>query len=362
MTIRLLEPDYYTGTLHTDVLPITFANLDLANLLMAERVCKTWHKASISHNELWEQVAYRKGIFIDRSLPIRAQVIQSFGPYCEAARKIFIKELKYIPINSYPIIEKQMIDKSISEIDKALIDPMTALSDSLKINGFSFYPTQVGIQVINDCIAMIPVFVETGKLTINEDIFHHLMEKEGQLSKYSKDLTFCFSIVKDCIISLFIEGERPNLLNFSVSMSEIFVLQKAIFSFAEYILHFTAKPSLEIVAELCFISAGSQLRRAWHQIGLIRYQKRDILSPLLENLKDAEWDHTFAQFMLNEGVNVNVDIHYPPFIQKILEQMDKMEVQDLIDSIPLPHDTNNVYINYMHKQRQKDLQRSFQAS
>lgn len=360
MTIRVLEPDYYTGTLHTDVLPITFANLDLADLLMAERVCKTWHKASIAHKELWEQVAYRKGIFADRALPIRAQVIQSFGPYCKAARKIFIKELKYIPINVYPIIEKQMIDLRIAKMDKSLMDPLKALSDSLKINGFPFYPLEAGIQVINECIAMIPIWVETGKLTLNEDTLHHLMEKEGMFNKFNRDLTFCFSILNDCIMTLLIEGGRPNHLNFSVTMAETLATQKAILSFAEYILHFTAKPSLEIIAELCFKSAGTQLRAAWHQIALIRHKKRETLTPLLENLKDAEWDHAFRQFMLNEGVNVNVDIHYLPFIQKILEQMDKRELQGLIDSIPPPLDTNNIYINYMHKQRHKDLQRSFQ--
>lgn len=362
MSVRLRPSCIIETTINDlpfDILSLIFVQLNPVDLLMAEQVCKIWEKVSKSQNEIWKLIAYRKGIFVDCSLPIRAKVIKSFRPYCEAARKIFLDEFKFIPLHLPPIIEKQRIDQRISEIDKSMLNPLKTLSESLKIEGSPYKPIEAGRISITDCIHMIPVLVETGKLNITEDLFHHLMNEEGHLEKFTKNLVYYNSLVEVCIQSLLIDGRPRMQITFANTISNILDMQKAIFSVAEYILHFTPKPTLKIVADLCFESAGIQFRQAWHSISLKRHEKKDILTPLLENLKNDHWDHAFEQFILKEGLNVNTEIDYPPFIQKILKQMDKTEVQELIDSIPPPPIyTNNVYTSYMQKQRHKDLQRS----
>lgn len=360
MAKRILETGtVYTGHLHTDVLPLTFANLDPTDLLIAERVCKTWRDVSISHNELWDFVAYRKGIFVDRSTPIRVQVIQSFGPYCIAARMIFSKELKHIPKDLNPIMEKRMIDQAIFEMDKSLLDPLTALLKHLSVDGIPIYPIDKGIVLISDCIKMMPAWVETGKLTLNEELYHHLMEQDGYLKNFHLDLTSLLDKLKNGIMSLLTEDRRQYYFTFPKVMQNIQNINNAISSLAEYILHFTDKPSLEIVSDLYLSSATLQLRAAWHKIGTVYFANRNILNPLLENLKDTDWENTFEKFMLENNTPVNIEIDYPSFLKKILQNMDTTDLQQLINLIPTPKfKSDHPCIIYMHKQIQKDIVRS----
>lgn len=353
MTKRIIESQtVYTGHLHADVLPTTFSHLDPANLLMAEIVCKTWQNASISHNELWECVAYRKGIFVNRSLPIRIQVIQSFGPYCEAARKIFCNELKHIPKDMSPTMEKLMIDQVISKMDKTQIDPLKALIKHLSIDSYLYKPILKGTRQIIDCIKMIPVWVETGTLTINEDLLNYFLNNQGWVQHFNERELFLLTDLNICIELFFTdEGE------FDCSSHKLYIsaIEKAILSIAEYILHFTEKPSLNLIKDLYLMTATIQSSFAWHKIGAIYFANSHTLNRLLGNLKDNAWEEAFAQFMQEKNAPVNIEIEYPPFLKDILQKMDKTELQELINLLPNSNlQSDNPYIIYMHKQIQKD--------
>lgn len=356
MTIRILHPDY-TETLHYDVLPITFAHLDLADLLMVERVCKIWHQASISHNELWESIASNKKIFVNRALPIRAQVIQSFYPYCQAARKVFFNELKAIPKNPYPILEKQMIDNQIANLDKATQDPMKELSHFLKVGESPLNLVNEGIALIQDSIKMIPVWVETGLLKVNEDLYLHLTNQDNYVQQFRKDIFFLTKTSTHFLFKLFDdEVGVSKILGFQQAMSCMKAMTISIHSLIEYILHFTEKPSLPMIRYLCITSATIQLREKWYEIGLICHNKKDNFSALCQ---DDDWAKAFEQFIVKEGVSVHVKISYPVFIQEILKKMDPKEMLDLIHNlVPLSVNKTSPYVDFMNEQMVKDLQLS----
>jgi hypothetical protein len=83
-----------------EVLALPFSHLRLSDILTVERVCKIWHKVSSADHVNWRRTAYQKGIIIDDSLPIRAQVFASFAPFCRAARNVF-SDLSTIAFDNY---------------------------------------------------------------------------------------------------------------------------------------------------------------------------------------------------------------------------------------------------------------------
>lgn len=355
MTIRLRETSIET-TIHDlpqDMIPLFFRHLNLADLLIVERVCKLWHKLSVSDSANWDRASYQKAIFVDRSLPIRPQVLASFVPYCEGARLIFPERLGAIPTGLSPIVQKELIDMVIAEMDKTKLDPLQALSEYWMLVDQS--------DCIPDCIKMIPVWVEMDLLTVNEDLFFNLFKKEGHnhLKHVVTSSRTLSQIANTSQILLMTENQDLNPIEIQKTIKDLQLLQNDIFSLIEYSLHFVEKPSQDITVLLCIQFAIVQvIRPTWHEIGLIRYEKRAILTPLLQDLRGEAWEEAFKQFMLDNGVNVDIEIHYPLYIQKIVKKMNDEEFQCLIDKIPNFTPSNNIYLDYMKAQIMNDIRRS----
>lgn len=342
-----------------EVLGLPFSHLRLSDILTVERVCKIWHAVSSSDQVNWKRIAYQKGIFIDDSLPIRAQAMDSFLPYCEAARKVF-PSLSTIPVNKHPLIEKQMIDKQIAEMDKSELAPLQSLINHLKIIECP-NPIHVGSRLIYDCVDMIPVWVETEQLKINEGLFLRLEAEEGFLNVFEETSDYYRKLITEFIHTLFRQDRE---LPFMSTENMIFTMENindAILYLAEYIFHFVKKPSTFTIGKLCTLSAAVQYLPIWRDIGSICHLNLNTLMPLLENLTGSEWEKVFRQFMSDRDVTVDVKITYLPFIQDILKNMSPNDFQNLINEIPKDNPpSNNIFIDFMNEQLTKDFTTSIE--
>jgi hypothetical protein len=343
-----------------EVLALPFSYLKLSDILTVERVCKIWHNVSSLDQENWKRVAYQKGIFIDDSLPIRAQVMDSFLPYCEAARKIF-PTLSTIPVNKHPLIEKQMIDKQIAEMDKSEMAPLQSLLNHLKIIECP-NPIHVGSGLIYDCVDMIPVWVETKQLKINEGLFLRLEEEEGFLNVFKETSDYYEKLITEFIHTHFRHHRELPLMSTENMISNMESINDAILYLAEYIFHFVKNPIPLTVFKLCALSASVDYLPIWKDIGSICHVNINTLMPLLENLKGTEWEKVFRQFLSDRDVTVDVKITYPPFIQNILKSMSPNDLKNLINEIPKDDPSDNVFIDFMNEQITKNFITSLEQS
>lgn len=350
MTIRLRDTSIETTIHHLpqDTIPLLFRPLNLTDLFTVERVCKLWRRLSHSDNENWFCAAKRQAIFLDRTLPIRPQVRKSFIPYCKAARRIF-PNLPFAPKGVHPFIEKQMIDTQIAEMDKSKVNPLELLSNWLRL---------LGTNLIHDCIAMIPVFVEARLLTVTEDLYFNLLKDEGYLRNFIEQAHDFRDRADACIHALFMNEIQHE--DFQKPITSLQNIQKPVFLLIAHILHFVEKPSAEIVTYLCVRFSIIPLRLSWYQIALKCHEKRAALTSALKNLTGAAWEEAFKQFMLNEGVNVDIDLQYPAFIQNTLKKLPSEEFNLIVESLPdFTLNTGNIYTDFMDNQLLRDFRRSF---
>lgn len=334
MTVRLREE---TTIYHIpeEALALPLVHLNLTDLFVLTRVCKLWHKVATSQDEIWKHHAHRKGFFINEAYPIRQQF--NFRAYCESARKIFSVELEKIPIVLCPISEKQMIDKLIAEMKKDKLEPLKALAKTLRLKELPIDPFHAKDNLIHNCIQMIPLWIETGLLSITEDIFPHLMMEDSYLKMCHDDLRHYMHHIDQSISNLF-NGRRDMIRdNAFITISNTL---QPILTLNEYILHFIEKPSVDIISSLCFLSAGVQIKSDWYVIARQYHEQKD---------PDTEKDF-----------NSSIEIQYPFFLQNILKKMTNDELQAIITSIPPPKDSPNPLMQSMYQQIQKDLQKSFQ--
>lgn len=353
MTIRLrLEPCPLLAfkILPPEILFQAMGNLDLISLSIVRLVCKIWYEVS-SDRQLWESVAYRKGIYLDGNSPIQAAVISTFKPYCEAARKIFSLYLVRPAIKN-SMREKQSLDAEIAKMDKSQMDPIQSLVQHLKILSPQDNLVEKFHSVINECIPMIQVWIEAEQLTVDESLLHAL-NNSSLLVKLDLVLD---TLIHEAFASICdLLNQEKNELDFQDFITTIQRLLDGYSTLTQYILHFVEKPSPAIIKNLCYLYAVSQCIEVWKNLANIRFEKRDSLNLLLENLTGNNREQTFEQFMLNEGVDVNVKIHFPSYIQQILKKMDETDFQNFKDSLPThPVANSNIFIQYMVKQIRKN--------
>ncbi len=319
-----------------EALALPLVHLNLTDLFMLTRVCKLWHKVVTSQDEIWKHHAHRKGFYLKDIYPLRQQF--NFRSYCEAARKIFAVELEEISSDLCPISEKQMIDKKMAELDKTKLNPLKALAKTLRLKELPIDPFHAKDNLIHNCIQMIPLWIETGLLSITEDIFPHLMMEDSYLKMCHDDLRHYMHHIDQSISNLFNGGRDMIRDNAFITISNTL---QPILTLNEYILHFIEKPSVDIISSLCFLSAGVQIKSAWYAIARQYHEQ-----------KDPDTEKVF---------NSSIEIQYPLFLQNILKEMPNENLQTIIDNIPPPKDAPNPCIRFMYEQIHKDLQQSIQS-
>lgn len=322
------SPSFSYDELPDETLVKCFSYVDLDDRPTLEMICTTWRRVS-SDDACWKSIAFERKINPDLEAPsLRDKVFLSFGPYCRAARIIFPRELIAIPTKPNPAQERMLINNTLKGLDLMKIDSVELIRDNPTI----FFTQVTNQETPSDSPIedLVKTFVEL-KVPLNQVLMSlKIFTADDLFSNEASSILHILDMPKLLFASMVETHFKPQKEIF-----EAFEKMQIHFTTSQYLAAYTDKPSGSAILPFCSAYAIIEYMKALDKLNTIRYEKNDIITPLLNGLSGDAWTLAFETFMKNQGVSLDLKIHYPIFIQDLVKKMDEKEFQAIIDPVNL---------------------------
>lgn len=356
--------------LPSEVLCMTFANLNLIDLLEVQLVCKTWSETLNADNTIWKEIASQKAIILNPSIRIRAQVFDTFGNYCQAARMLFPEQFADCPIDLNSAYERAFFDKKLAELDQSNINPINSISKYLERPECQFglleeqnplvktplLIPRIG-EMTSSCIAMLQVAVETGTPLIFDEDFLECLENSD--FSYGSNQIIVFFEKNHTHKEIFKSNSSKTMDGVLDYIKNMDTLNEAAMPFIHYLFQLKTKPSFDLIFPFLKSCAYSEIIKALAPMKVRLYEKKNIHEPLLKNLSGSDWVKSFEEFMLKEGFDPELKIQYPKQLQELIKAFDDQTRDECIEFMTLeisPFRCNREF--YIQQQINKSLEQS----
>lgn len=253
--------------------------------------------------------------------------MRSFGPYCQAARILFRKKLNKVPKSPNSVEERKLIDTTLKDL--AQIPKDLSHFGALLTSHFNDLLRNRSLITSDYLIPFIQVLLNSGTGRAN-DLF------EG--------LAIIFSTKFEIpILRLAMSDEvRPNEMSEEIT----YVLEQwAIL--LRYLSTYAENPSEGSIAIFCHVYAFSGYMTALANIATHCEKKGETLDTHLHNLSGTEWNLAFEAFMKDENVDINIQIQYPDYLHKLIQNLDESKFKTLLN----PSEFGNHLQNWSHGHR-----------